>query len=218
MKRYTSIFCVILLVSMLTGCRMNTAQPATTQPTTTAPTTQPATAAPTTTQPTQTTGVQGTSGTGGAALLTAIWDLYADEERFSVYGGTVEHAVSDAPGDLDLHNTEELTAKYLIPQESLSTVEDGASLVHMMNSNIFTAAAIRLTQPEQRAAFAESWRSAIQQNRWICGQPDRLLILAAEDGHLVMAFGSTDAIDVFRAKAAQADPKAETLYDEAIVG
>lgn len=215
--KYISMFlCVALLMGTLAGCRM--LEP---DPTTTAPTTGTTTNAPTsgtTAAPTQGTTLSGTAGSQSAGLLSAIWDLYPQEERFASYGGTVEHAVNDAPGDLDMANTDELTAHYLIPQDRLAEVTEGASLVHMMNSNIFTAAVVKLSDPENAAGFAESWRSVIQGNRWICGQPDRLLMLELESGHLLMAFGSTDAMSAFSQRAAEAYPQAKSLYEEAVVG
>lgn len=197
-------FCTVLLVSMLTGCR---AEPP-----------QTTTNAPSVTLPTGGTTLPGTSGTDSAGILTSIWDLYGENERFAVYGGTVEHAVNDAPGDLDLGNTEELTSKYLLPQAQIDNVSDGASLVHMMNNNIFTAAVFRLTSGAEGQTFAKAWRDAIHQNRWICGQPEKLLMLSIDESHILMAFGSGDAMAQFEGKAMTAFPNSKTLYSEAIVG
>ena len=217
MKRTVAILLAALMTMLpLTGCRMggNTDTTGTTQPSTEA--TQPSTEAtqPSTeaTQP-STEDTLGTGASSGAQILSAIWGAYADEERFAAYGGTVEHSVADAPGDLDMNNTEELTTKYLLPVEQLSKVKSAASLVHMMNSNIFTGVVFEVDGDVKE--LADAIRQNVQKTQWICGQPDQLLMAQVEE-HLLMAFGSKDAMDVFRTKLSQVHSGTSVLYDEAI--
>lgn len=214
MKKFALFLVVTLCLGLLSGCRISVGQTTTASNTTVpATSTQPTTAAPTTVAPTN----PGTVGSSAAQLLGAIWDTYAQEERFAAYGGTVEQSVSDAPGDLNMTSTEELTGSYLIPEDLLGDVEAAASLVHMMNSNIFTAAVLKLKSTGQPRAFADQWRGVIRENRWICGQPDRLLMMAIDEEHLLMAFGSSDAMDTFRSKANAVYGQSRTLFDEPIV-
>lgn len=206
---------IMLLTAVLTACRSNVPQDTngviTTSPATTAaPTTvPPTTAAPGTTQPTGET-------TGSVAILEAIWARFGEEERFSTYGGSIENAVTDAPGALNMAATEELTGSYLLPADKLGGITEGASLVHMMNANIFTAVVVKLHSSDVQSLF-ESWRDAIQSNRWICGQPDRLLMATVGEGYLLMSFGGNDAMNLFQAKLAEAVPQVRILYNEAIV-
>ena len=206
---------IMLLTAVLTACRSNVPQDTngviTTAPATTAaPTTvPPTTAAPGTTQPTGET-------TGSVAILEAIWARFGEEERFSTYGGSIENAVTDAPGALNMAATEELTGSYLLPADKLGGITEAASLVHMMNANIFTAVVVKLQSSDVQSLF-ESWRDAIQSNRWICGQPDRLLMATVGEGYLLMSFGGIDAMTLFQAKLAEAVPQVRILYNEAIV-
>lgn len=218
MKKFLTLFLTFALVTAaLSGCRMG-ADPtegtdATNPTNATQPTTQP-TQAPT--DPTQTDPQLGGSATTTAArLLNTIWTQYAQEDRFASYGGTVENSVADAPGDLDMQNTEELTSKYLLPQSVLEQVENGASLVHLMNNNIFTAAAFSLKEGTDMKAPAKALRDNLQKTQWICGQPDRLLI-AEVDGHLLMAFAQKEAMDTFRQNLQAAYQNVSILYDEAV--
>ena len=149
--------------------------------------------------------------------LQDLWEAIPEEERFAAYGGTVESATDNAPGELDMQNTEELTTKYLLPAEHLENVSEAASLVHMMNSNIFTAVAVKLKQPESMTQLYEAWRNAIQNNRWICGQPDRLLMAKLDDNHLLMAFGSAEIMEKVSSLLKTAVTGAEILYHEAVV-
>lgn len=217
MKKST-ILCMtaLMVVSVLTGCRSNIPQDTTGNivPSTTNPTT---TQTPTTTVPPTTQNGGNETSSQSVQILNRIWEQYGEAERFACYGGTVEQATSDAPGPLDLTNTDELTAAYLIPQDQLSAITEAASLVHMMNSNIFTGAAVKVSDSADQKALQQAWRDTIQGNRWICGQPDRLMMAVAEEGYLVMAFGSTDAMKLFSDNLKVVYPEAQIVYDEAIV-
>lgn len=211
MRKIASLLIAAALpVILLAGCAGSV-------PAGTVGTTPPGTSVPLTqvTTPAHTQPPAGQNGCTG--ILERIWAEYDAQERFASYGGTVEQAVSDAPGPLDVKNAEELTARYLIPQELHAQMQEAASLVHMMNSNIFTGVTVRLSEGVDGKTFAQSWRNVIQKNRWICGQPDRLLMVALRDGHLLMAFGSGEAVALFRSKLAAAYTDVDILYEEAIV-
>jgi hypothetical protein len=215
MKKITAIFLAsVMMLMLMAGCTGGGTTPTeATQPTqeTTQPTQAPTQPTQMTTEPTQ----MGTATGSAAQILSKIWSGYGENERFACYGGTVEHSVNDAPGDLDMTNTDELTNKYLLPEEQLANVESGASLVHLMNSNIFTAAAFKLKDGADVRACAKALRDNIQKTRWLCGQPDHLLVAEAE-GHLLMAFAEKGNLDTFRQKLNTAYSAATILYDEAV--
>ena len=214
MKKVTAILLAsVMMLSLMAGCAVAPVE--TTDPTqeTTAPTQAPTQPTEATTEPTQP--VTGTAESSSARLLAKIWTQYGEDERFATYGGTVEHSVSDAPGDLDMANTEEVITKYLLPADQLSNVENGGSLVHLMNSNIFTAAAFKLKDGTDSRAVAKALRDNIQKAQWICGQPEHLLVADAE-GHIVMAFAAKENLDNFRQKMTAAYPSANIIYDEAV--
>ncbi len=216
MKKCMTLLLVgCLLATCLTGCRMSGGEDTapSTQPTdeSTMPTTEPSEA------PTDDAALlQGSADTQSAQILSRIWGTYAENERFAAYGGAVENSVSDGPGDLDMKNTEELTTRYLVPEEQLATIREGASLVHLMNNNIFTGVVFQLADEANEKTLAKALRDNIQGNQWICGQPDKLLIADLEDDHLLMAFGSKDAMETFRGKLMGVYADADILYDENI--
>lgn len=221
MKKFLMLFLTFaMMAAMLSGCRMGsdpTDGTNATDPTNaTQPSTQPTQPTQLPTDPTQTEPqLSGSATTTAAQLLNTIWTQYAQEDRFASYGGTVENSVADAPGDLDMQNTEELTSKYMLPQSVLEQVENGASLVHLMNNNIFTAAAFSLKEGTDVKTPAKALRDNLQKTQWICGQPDRLLIAEA-DGHLLMAFAAKEAMDTFRQNLQAAYQNVSILYDEAV--
>ena len=215
MKKITAIFLAsVMMLTLMAGCTGGGNTPTEpTQPTqeTTQPTQAPTQPTQMTTDPTQTLTPTGTS----TEVLSKIWELYGENERFACYGGTVEHSVNDAPGDLDMTNTEEITNKYLLPEAQLENVESGASLVHLMNSNIFTAATFKLKEGADVRAAAKALRDNIQKTQWICGQPDHLLVAEVE-GQLLMVFAAKEGLDTFRQKLSTAYSSATIIYDEAV--
>ena len=215
MKKITAIFLAsVMMLTLMAGCTGGGTTPTeATQPTqeSTAPTEEPTQPTQMTTEPTQMGGANSTA----AQILSKIWMGYGENERFAAYGGTVEHSVSDAPGDLDMTNTEEIVNKYLLPQEQLANVESGASLVHLMNSNIFTAAAFKMKDGADVRTAAKALRDNIQKTQWICGQPDHMLVAEVE-GQLLMAFAAKENLDTFRQKLSTAYSGATIIYDEAV--
>lgn len=217
MKKLISLLMIAAMaVSLLAGCRRNVPAESTHNGETAH--TEPSTAYTEQTEPSaQHTEAEptGTADTQSARILEKIWAEYAANERFAVYGGTVENSVMDAPGDLDLTNTDEITTKYLLPEDQLANVKEAASLVHLMNNNIFTGVVFQLQNGADLRAVAKALRGNVQQNRWICGQPDRLLIAEVE-GQLLMAYGSKENMNTFHSKLKTAYKDADILYDEAI--
>lgn len=215
MKFIAYLLLVVCLLASLTGCRRNVPQETDGS---IVPTDSVGESKPTqSTYHTEPEIPQGTAETESARILNKIWESYGEDERFAAYGGQVEMAVNDGPGDLDITATEELTTRYLLPQEQLAMVTEGASLVHLMNNNIFTAVVFRVRDGSQMKTLADAWHKAIQENRWICGQPDRLLLAQVDDNHILMSFASQDLMSSFEGKLQTAYPTTKILYKEAIV-
>lgn len=211
MKKNVCIFLALVLgVFALSGCRRNVPQD------TTGEIVPSTTTVPVQTSSTETTGREEAQNQS-VTILQDIWNQYGEEERFASYGGEIAQSTSDAPGSLDVKNAEEMVNRYLLPEAQMASIDEGASLVHMMNSNIFTGVAVRLAPSADMTQLYEAWRDAIQKNRWICGQPDRLLMVDVGGTHLIMVFGSTEAVQTFSNKLGVAYPQARVLYVEAIV-
>ena len=58
-------------------------------------------------------------------------------------------------------------------------------------------------------------QSAIQENHWMCGFPDKLVV-AKTDGYVVSLYGDQELVDTFRDKLAAAWTDTEVVFDEAI--
>lgn len=153
----------------------------------------------------------------GSALeiLETVWGDYAEEEKFSIIGGNIEANIMDAPGSYDLTYAENMTYNLLVPGDKIPNVAEAASMIHMMNANTFTCGAFKLTGTTA-ADFAATMQQAIQNNQWMCGFPDSLLIQSFGDAYVVVAFGVTDAMTSFENHMKAMYPGFDTLYSEAI--
>ena len=143
------------------------------------------------------------SDNASVAILTDVWNAFAEEEKFPAMGGDYTTMVDGAPGAFDITKTEDLTAMLYVPADLAAQIDEGASLLHGMNLNTFTGAALHLTD----AANAESFTTALKENilgtQWMCGFPDTLVIYTVNEEYVVYAFGNVDAIATFKAKVAE---------------
>ena len=150
-------------------------------------------------------------------ILETIWAKYGEDEKFAIIGGNMESAVDGAPGNYDMAYAENLTYNLLVPADQLASVDQAATMIHMMNANTFTCGVVHLTEGTDVAAFANTMRDAVQGNRWMCGFPETLVI-ATIGNYVLVAFGINDAMNPFQTHFAEAYPNANVLFNEAIAG
>lgn len=152
-------------------------------------------------------------------VLETVWGKYADEEKFSIYGGNpkenFEDNVWDAPGSYDLAD-ENMTYNLLIPADQIANVDDVASMTHAMMTNNFNAAVFHLKAGTDAKAFADALYQAISGNMWICGMPERTIVATMGD-YVVMAYGVSDPMVSFEKHLVEAYPGADLAYNEPIV-
>lgn len=161
------------------------------------------------------------SGTGGSGAVYAdslevmkiIWNGVDENERFSGYGGSdLENPVMDAPGKFDVSQTDALTSTLIIPQSLHDKIDDAASLIHMMNANNFTGAAIRIKGTDVPSAV-EELKKSITENQFMCGFPEKLVIITTGD-YIVYAFGLEDSVNSFRSAAEKMLTGAQVVCDQ----
>ena len=158
--------------------------------------------------------------TVGSALevLETIWNAYGDDEKFAVIGGNIENAVDGAPGNYDLAYAENLTYNLLVPAELIASIDDAASMIHMMNANNFTSGVVHLTEGTDVAAFTEAMHTAISTNPWICGFPEKMIVAVIDGSYVLISFGVNDAMNPFEAHLTEVYANAEIIYNEALAG
>ena len=148
-------------------------------------------------------------------ILNAIWNTYSDEEKFPAAGGDSEHAVDGAPGSFDVSNADSLSYLLTFPADDVSLIDSAASLVHMMNLNTFTCGAFHVADANNVARLADDLRTTIQAKRWMCGFPDKLVIVTVGQS-VLSVYGNEELVNTFRDKLLTSYSAAAAVYDEAI--
>lgn len=204
-----------------------TTTPATTKPETTKPvTTKPATTKPATTKPETTAPVIETEEpeviekediSDPVTLLNSVWALFAEDEKFAVTGGdfSSEELIQEA-GSFSLENPDSLDYVAGFPAAEIGNIDSAATLMHMMNQNTFTAGAYHVVDGADMAALSKAIRNNIMDRMWMCGFPDKLIVVNVGD-YIVSAFGKNQPIDNFAAHLVEAYPTAKIVVDEPIL-
>ena len=151
-------------------------------------------------------------------LLETVWGTYTDDEKFPAAGGdySEENMRDGAPGSFGIDDADILDSSLGFPAAEAGKIDGAASLVHMMNLNTFTCGAFHVKDSGDVSALCAALRENILARRWMCGFPDKLVIVTVGD-YIVSVFGSEELVDTFAAKLAQAFPSAKTVSDEPIV-
>lgn len=149
-------------------------------------------------------------------LLTNVWDSYGEDEKFAVMGGDYVTMVDNAPGKFDIADAESIDSMLGVPADALSSIDDAASLVHMMNANTFTAGAYHLAADADMTAYADALKENIMNRQWMCGFPDTLIIVSVGDEYVISAFGAADVIETFKTKITESYGIASVIVEESL--
>lgn len=155
-----------------------------------------------------------TEGKTAVDIFTDVWAVYGEDEKFAISGGDYENMVSDAPGTVDVSNAEALNVLLGFPTESAELVDDGASMMHMMNQNSFTASIYHVTDAENVQTLADALKETIMDRQWMCGFPDDLVIYSVGEEYVAAAFGLEENIDSFQSHLEETYASSVLLYDE----
>lgn len=143
----------------------------------------------------------GSSYASAVEILETIWDNFPEENKFAAFGGGANNSVEDKPGSVDVTDTDTLTYNLLVPEALQSQISDAASLIHMLNANSFTCGSLKVTDAD-KATFIETLKTDILGARFMCGFPERLVIISTGD-YVVYAYGTADNIEAFENVASE---------------
>ena len=122
-------------------------------------------------------------------LLNGIWAAFPEEGKFPVMGGDAENPNWEGPGSVTLPGAEGNALWNLyVPDEQLANITEAATMMHAMNANTFTAGALKLAEGADAATVAKALADAVLNTRWMCGFPERLIVVSVGN-YLVVAFG-----------------------------
>ena len=151
-------------------------------------------------------------------LLEAVWSSYAEDDKFAVSGGDMneENMVDDAPGNFSVADGDTLDYMLGYPAADVDKLTDAASLIHMMNANTFTAGAFHIANAPDVDAVVSDLKDNIMNRQWMCGFPDKLVILTMGD-FVVSCFGAEELVDQFRDTLTTVYGEASVVCDEPLL-
>lgn len=141
-------------------------------------------------------------------VLAKTWEEYnnavSEELKFPVGGGNIENfelVVMDTAGkcDTSLEGAKDtLTASFCIPTEAIDMTDDAATMMNMMMANNFSSAAYHIADKANVEKVVADIKDATLNNQWMCGFPEKLIIVTVNGDYVVSAFGNGQVIDTFK--------------------
>ena len=231
MKKVITAMLVASMILAFASCGNNNTDETTTASTTTAETT---TAETTTQAPAVTTEDAKTvlNNVYGNFLnkLAPLFGASSGEELYGYFASAETETITETdengeefsyempvsgPGALCLEEVDNLTYYTLFPAESVSKISSAACFFNMMNMNNGTVAAFEVKDAADVAALADTMKEKITTNMWICGFPERYLIVNV-NGTLISAFGNADTINSLKDGVLATYADAVVLHDAAL--
>lgn len=166
----------------------------------------------TTTTPVETTTEPAPVAASALEILETAWSQVPEKDKFPVMGGDYAVMADGKPGVVT--DQEFMSGVLLVSAEETENVTEVAGLVHGMMLNNFTCGAFKVADA---AAFAEAMHTAIANNPWMCGMPEKMVIAVIGD-YVVAMFGVNDAVNPMETALTAAYPTANLVYSEAITG
>ena len=148
-------------------------------------------------------------------ILEKVWSKYSTDEKFPTTGGSEKHMKEDKPGKFDVSDAEALDFELGFPKANASEIDDTASLMHMLNQNNFSCGVYHVKDSGNVEALAGKIKENILARQWLCGFPEKLVILTVGD-YIVSVFGAGELTDTFVAKLSAEYSSAKQLFDVSI--
>lgn len=148
-------------------------------------------------------------------VLSKTWSSLSEEDKFPASGGDNGSPVDDKPGKFDISDTDNLDYMLSFPAGSVDLIDSAASISHMMNMNTFTCGAYHVKNAADAKTLAQSLRDSIQSRQWMCGFPDKLVVITINEVVVAM-YGDEELINSFRDTLTASYPAAVIDFDEAI--
>jgi len=155
-------------------------------------------------------------------ILNTVYSLYTDTDElyFPAAGGdmlTEDTTNWEGPANVGLEgeSVDFLTNTLHFPADSVSKINDAASLMHAMNGNTFTCGAYKVSNPSDISTLVVEIKASIGNAQWMCGSPEQLFIATVGDV-IVVCYGSSQLVDDFCLKLMSEYPGASLDVYKAI--
>ena len=141
-------------------------------------------------------------------ILTKAWEEYnksaSEDLKFPVGGGNIENfelIVMDNAGkcDTSLEGAKDaLSTSFCISADAIDMTDDVANMRNMMMANNFSAAAYHIADKANVEKVVNDIKDKTMNNQWMCGFPEKLIIVTVNDDYVVSAFGNGQVIEAFK--------------------
>ena len=145
-------------------------------------------------------------------ILEKVWSKYSTDEKFPATGGSEKQMKDGMPGKFDVSDAEALDFELGFPKAQASEIDDAASLMHMLNQNSFSCGVYHVKDSANAEALAGKIKENILARQWLCGFPEKLVILTVGD-YVVSVFGAKELTDTFTAKLSAEYSSTKQLFD-----
>lgn len=117
------------------------------------------------------------------------------------------------PGAVSPDDGEMLESQTLYPAASSDKLDSAAVYFNMLNQNNGTFAAFEVKNEGEMQTLADMMKTKVKNNSWICGFPERYLIMRVGD-ILLFSYGLDDSLTAWKNAVSSVHTDAEILYDE----
>ena len=137
-------------------------------------------------------------------LFDKVWANYqetaGEDLQFFCFGGDADNMVDGKPGKYNLEMAEEfnMEGQMCISADAIAMVDDAAALMHGMMVNNFTGAAYHVADKANVQAVVDGIKDRTMNNQWMCGFPEKLIVVTVGDDYVISAFGNGMVIDAFK--------------------
>lgn len=150
-------------------------------------------------------------------VLTNVWTVYSEDEMPIVFGGDAENAVDGAPGVYNIEDLDGINSYFHITADAVAMTDEAASAIHAMNANTFTSSVFHVTDAANVEAFVSSVKESVLSTRWMCGFPEKLVIISVNENYVISAFGNGDMMELFATKVAEVYGDAAVVLADEII-
>lgn len=156
-------------------------------------------------------------------LLNQIFNGYnagaTEETKLYVAGGNInnfETTSAEGPAKFVALADEDYDQNLGYPAADASKIDDAASMFNMMNVNVFNCYTVHFTNSGDVDAMVETIKANILARQWVCGAPEKLVIVKIPGDYLVVVWGAVQfggIVDPFVASIANSVEGATTVVE-----
>jgi len=157
-------------------------------------------------------------------LLNIIFNGYnaaqaTDDTKLYVAGGNINNfdtTSMEGPAAFVPLADEDYDQNLGIPAAQVASIESAASMFNMMNTNVFNSYAIQFKAGTDVDAAINAIKENILARQWICGAPEKLVIIKCPGDYIVAVWGAVEfggIVDPFAASIATLVDGATTVVE-----